>query len=91
MMPGRFRAGDHVLFQELSGEVVLLNPSSGIYFSLNEGGGRVWELALEGLGPEAIVARLVSEYDVSPERAAGDVTAFLGELQRHDLLTWVDG
>jgi Coenzyme PQQ synthesis protein D (PqqD) len=85
-MGRRFRPGSHVFFQDLDEEVVLLNLSSGIYYGAGAVGARIWKLMLEGKSPEEIVAQVVCEYDTSVDQATADVTAFLGDLERLNLL-----
>src|SRR5262249_39649789 len=82
----RYRPGSDVLFQELDGEAVLLHLASGVYYSLDPVGTRIWNLAVAGNSPEEVSAQLLRDYEVSAEQAARDVAALLAELQRHDLL-----
>jgi hypothetical protein len=82
----RYRPGADVLFQELDGEAVLLHLGSGVYYSLDRVGTRIWNLAVAGNSPEAVSEQLLREYEVSAEQAARDVAELLAELQRHDLL-----
>jgi hypothetical protein len=86
LMVRRYRPGSDVLFQELDGEAVLLHLASGVYYSLDAVGTRIWNLAAAGNSPEAVAAQLLREYEVTAEQASQDVAALLAELQRHDLL-----
>ena len=69
-----------VLFQEVSGETVLLDLASEQYFGLDEVGTRVWQLVNEGKSLEAMVEVLLGEYEVERERLEGDVRALLESL-----------
>jgi hypothetical protein len=42
--PRTYGRRDRVMMQQVEGDSVLLDIDSGEYFSLNEVGGRVWEL-----------------------------------------------
>jgi hypothetical protein len=63
-----FGRRDRVMVQQVEGQTVLLDISSGEYFSLNEVGGRVWDLC-DGTRTVAEVVRAIcAEYD-APETA----------------------
>jgi len=76
----RFRVNESVVFRELDAEAVLLDLESGVYFGLDAVGTRVWTLLLEHGTPEQVCARMLEEYDVSPEILREDVLRLVGEL-----------
>ncbi len=84
----RHRPG--VLFRDLAGEAVLLDPEAGIYFGLNEVGTRAWNLIGQGaetgatLG--AVHAALLAEYDAPPERIWDDLLTLIRDLLDHRLV-----
>ena len=81
------RRRQDVLAQSAGDAVVLLAPDSGQYYTLNEVGGRIWQLA-DGSRTVTEIARLVSEeYDASPEEIEADALAVLGDLADEMLLT----
>ena len=51
---------------------------------LNESGAFAFRLLQEGITEEALVNRIVAEYDVSEETARSDVNRFLARLQEAD-------
>ena len=66
-----FGRRDRVLAQRVEGQAVLLDIQSGEYFSLNDVGGRVWELC-DGTRTVAEVADTIcSEYDVAVSDRGG--------------------
>ncbi len=75
------------LVAEAAGELIILDQQSGSYFGLNAQGKRVWELVQSPTRLQEIVAILVEEFDVTPERAQRDVEKVLEELQEVGLLT----
>ena len=75
-----FTISNDVLFQEVSGETVLLDLESEQYFGLDEVGTRIWALLNEGQGVDAIVETLLAEYEVEREQLAGDVRELLAAL-----------
>jgi len=85
----RHRPG--VLFRDLAGEAVLLDPEAGIYFGLNEVGTRAWNLfgppeAGTGATLAAVHAALLEEYDAPPERIWDDLLALVRDLLAHRLV-----
>ena len=85
-LSSRVKVSDDTLFQELSGETVLLELSRGVYYGLDEVGTRIWNLLAEGRSLEETVDVLVKEYDVDRARGAADVLRLVGELEERRLL-----
>lgn len=76
-----------VLAQEAGDTVVLLTPDSGQYFTLNEVGGRIWELADGTRSVAEIAGVLVEEYDAPLEEIEADALEVLGELATERLVS----
>jgi Coenzyme PQQ synthesis protein D (PqqD) len=78
-----------VLFRDLDGEAVLLEPDSGTYFGLNAVGTRIWRLLVEQGRLALVLDALVREYDAPADRLEEDLLhlvrrlsdASLGHLQ----------
>ena len=79
------RRGD-VLSKEAGDTVVLLTPDSGEYFTLNEVGGRIWELADGTRSVSEIAAVLAQEYEAPADEIETDTLEVLGELAGEKLL-----
>lgn len=84
-----FSISPDVLAQELDGETVLLDLKSDKYFGLDPVGTRVWQLLGEGENSEAIVDRMVDEFDVEIGQLRQDLEALLGELSGAGLIKQV--
>lgn len=69
-----------VLHQELEGETVLLDLKSERYFGLDESGTRIWTLLIELKRPEAVVERMMQEFEVAEETLRSDVADLLARL-----------
>ena len=82
----RFAVSPDVLFQEVSGETVLLDLASEQYFGLDEVGTRIWALLNEGSDLGGIIERLLEEYAVGREELERDVRALLGQLLEAGLI-----
>jgi hypothetical protein len=70
----------------IEGEAVIVLPESGQVGVLNEVGTRVWELTDGRRSLEEIVAAIVEEFEITPERARQDVDAFVQELVEKEML-----
>jgi hypothetical protein len=71
---------------DLAGETSILNIKSGVYYSLDPVGARVWSLIQKPREVAEIQNVIASEYDVEPERSARDVVALLEALRAQGLI-----
>jgi hypothetical protein len=83
----QFAVHPSVIARELSGETVLLNLESGIYYGLDAVGTRVWQLIMEGCTIAAVCETMIAEYDVAPEVLRGDVARLVSELRERGIVT----
>ena len=83
---GRVTAAEHVLAQELKGELVLLNLTSERYFGLDETGSSMWRELTTAESIEAAYERLLSVYEVDPQELRDDLGSFVSQLIEHDLI-----
>ena len=75
-----------VLFQEVSGEMVLLDLSSESYFGLDAVGARIWGLLESGSTVGETLDTLMGEYEVERETLEADVGELLGRLLEAGLI-----
>jgi Coenzyme PQQ synthesis protein D (PqqD) len=71
---------DRVMMQQVEGDSVLLDIDSGEYYSLNEVGGRIWELCDGTRTVGAIAEVLCAEYDVTRDTALSDARELLASF-----------
>jgi len=71
----------------LDGETVLLDFTSGRYYTLNRVGSAVWERCTGNESLQDIHAGLCARYDAAPERIADDLLALVTQLGHEGLLT----
>ena len=81
-----FTLSEDVLFQEVGGELVLLDMASENYFGLDEVGARIWSLLGEGKSLGAVLEILQQEYDVEPDVLERDVSDLLDQLLKSGLV-----
>jgi hypothetical protein len=80
------RVAEQVLSRDLGGETVLLDLRSGVYFSLEEVGARIWGLLAEGRTLGETLRCLLAEYDVTEARCASDLVTFVAQLRARGLV-----
>ncbi|MCX6020381.1 MAG: PqqD family protein [Chloroflexi bacterium] len=86
---GRPRRQSGVLAQHAGDATVLLHPTTGYYFTLNDVGSRTWELC-DGTHTVTEMAALLSlEFDAEPETIDADVRTLIEEFVREQLVTLV--
>jgi hypothetical protein len=83
----QFAVHPSVICRELSGETVLLNLESGVYYGLDAVGTRVWQLLVQGCTIAAVCETMVEEYDVAPDVLRDDVVRLVGELRERGIVT----
>ena len=83
----QFAVHPSVIARELSGETVLLNLESGVYYGLDAVGTRVWQLLMQGRTVASVCETMIAEYDVAPEVLRGDVVRLVGELRERGIVT----
>jgi hypothetical protein len=71
---------DSFVFNEIEGEIVMMNIKTGGYVSLNETGKSIWELLEVPKTPQEIILALLEAYEVSEEQCKKAVLAFLEKL-----------
>jgi hypothetical protein len=76
-----------VLAQAAGETVILLTPDSGEYFTLNEVGGRIWELADGSRSVSEIAGVLGDEYEAPLADIQADALELLGELAEERLVS----
>ncbi|HVB97819.1 MAG TPA: PqqD family protein [Candidatus Dormibacteraeota bacterium] len=75
------RRNGQVIAQKGSSNFLLFNMGDGNYYSLNEVGGRIWELSDGHHTVGQIVDILAAEYEAPAEALAQDALELLDELR----------
>lgn len=71
---------EHVLFERVSGEIVILDLDSAEYYGLDGVGSRIFDLVQVHPNLEEVVDVMLQEYEVDEERLRGDVEDFVHRL-----------
>jgi hypothetical protein len=75
-----------VIFQELSGEAVLLDLARETYFGLDQVGTMIWQSLDAGGVLQSAHAAILSQYDVEAARLERDILEFVGRLAEAGLV-----
>lgn len=86
-MPQAFRIADDVVFEVLGDETVILNLTTGDYFTLNGTGTRAWQLLEEHGDLDAVREAMAREFDVAEDRLRADLDRLLQDLVERKLVT----
>ena len=75
------------LFQEVGGEIVILDLKSESYFGLDEVGARIWQLMQEHGDLQRVFEVMLREFDVEPDRLEADMNNLISELAKSGLVS----
>jgi coenzyme PQQ synthesis protein D (PqqD) len=87
--PRTLEASPRVVFQEVEGEMVLLDLDAERYYTLDDVGTRFWQLLTEHGNLERVVAAMLAEFDVDEETLRSDLDALVGRLRAAGLVVAV--
>ncbi|BCX87761.1 hypothetical protein MIN45_P0128 [Methylomarinovum tepidoasis] len=82
----RYHIPDHVLFQKLENETVLLNLEDGHYYGLDDLGTRIWQMLKRGDSLGECLEWILENYEVSPEQAEKDLNALIRHMTEKGLI-----
>ena len=82
----RYTVHDDVTFQKLDDETVVVHLGTGKIHHTNPTGSRVWELLQQGQSLGEIIQTLQAEFEASTAELERDVTEFLAELERENVV-----
>jgi len=80
--PDHERAAGEVI----DGEAIVINLSTGAYYSLNKVGSEVWRLIEQRQPAGVMLARITASFDVAELEAAGDLETLLEQLASEGLV-----
>lgn len=78
------------LFQEVNGEMVILDLATEKYFGLNEVGTRIWLLLESGKSLAEAEEILLDEFEVDPQELHADFNQLLQQLIAEGLVSFND-
>jgi coenzyme PQQ biosynthesis protein PqqD len=80
------KRGEQIIAQKAADELLLLNMEDGNYYSLNEIGGRIWELCDGKRTVSQVIAALAAEYEAPHSTLEHDVVELLEDFRKGKLI-----
>lgn len=84
--PKRLKAAEHVLAQEVQGELVLLNLVNEQYYGLDGTATSMWWEMTTSESVEEAYQRLLQNFEVAPEQLREDLGRLISELIERNLV-----
>jgi hypothetical protein len=81
-----FRVVEGVLARSVGETLVLFHPETERLVTLNRTGTRIWECLSEGDDPEAIITRMLTEYDGAENLIRAQISEFISHLEGEKLI-----
>ena len=85
-LKSKIKISSQVLFREVEGEAVILNPDSGVYYGLDPVGTRIWHLLDRHKVLDKVSQQLAEEFEVPSSRCEKDVLKLAESLQKNGLI-----
>jgi len=70
----------------MEGEAILINLTTGIYYSLDDVGSELWEAIVQGTSEAVLTEWVASAYDLDVAQAGTDVAGFVQALQAEEII-----
>lgn len=78
---------NQVLWRELDGEAILLDPQQGCSYNLNGVGTFIWKLLDGAHSIDELVAAISAAYEVDENQARSDLESLLHDLRLNNLVS----
>lgn len=78
---------DNFVFNEVDGELVMMNIETGAYASLNETGKSIWTLLDAPKSLSEVCSSLVEEYEIDQATCEKEVLPFVENMLKSEVLT----
>ena len=70
----------------IEGEAIVINVTTGVYYSLDGAGAYIWELLTSGASVAECVQAVMDRYQVPAEQVRADVTEIVSQLIEEGLI-----
>ena len=75
-----------VVSETIDGESVIINLSTGSYYSLNQAGADIWNLIEANASLPALIGQLTQRYTANPDEIESAVLQLVEQLQKEGLI-----
>ena len=90
-VPERLCKNEEILAKLVDGEAILVNPSNGMYYSMDRVAAAAWEMIEQGHRLDDVAGALARRYEVTPEQARADLDKLVNELLEAELVRDASG
>lgn len=80
-----------VMHETIDGETIVIDLTTGTYYSLRGSGSTIWNAVVAGASRDAILGGLEDVYEASPGEIADAADAFLAQLESEQLIARGNG
>jgi ornithine carbamoyltransferase len=87
-LPQKVKISDHILFQEIAEEFVLLNMETEKYYGLDEVGAKVWEILKEEEETDKLINMLLMEYNVDEQTLRNHIAILFESMKSENILIY---
>lgn len=77
---------DNTAATVIDGEAIIVNLTTGVYYSMDKVGAEVWEMMEQGWSLEQISAAVAARHEVTADKALADIEALAAKLVAEDLV-----
>ena len=77
---------DNTAATVIDGEAIIVNLTTGVYYSMDKVGAEVWEMMEQGLSLHEISAAIAARHEIEQDKALADIEALAGKLVAEDLI-----
>ncbi len=81
---------DNTAATVIDGEAIIVNLTTGVYYSMDKVGAAVWEMMEQGMSVPQISAAIAARYEVDANTALADIEALTEKLDAEDLIVITD-
>lgn len=77
---------DNTAATMIDGEAIIVNLTTGVYYSMDKVGAEVWEMIGQGLSTLQIAAAVAARYEIEQDKALVDIERLTETLGAEDLI-----
>jgi hypothetical protein len=81
---------DNTAATVIDGEAIIVNLTTGVYYSMDKVGAEVWEMIGQGLSTLQIAAAVATRYEIEQDKALVDIEKLTETLGAEDLIVMSD-
>lgn len=81
---------DNTAATMIDGEAIIVNLTTGVYYSMDKVGAEVWEMIGQGLSTLQIAAAVAARYEIEQDKALVDIERLTETLGAEDLIEMSD-